>query len=548
MKGIKVVQRLLRGRLNRETNRVLDSYACFVRRPQSELEEKLRQLKPEGEPTILLGATPWQQDLVLTLDRLSAHGLIVGASGSGKSYCALSMLSQMLSASTSNIPSFGTLDAKGELFDKAKSYLHAHLFRLSPEERERVRRRIVVIDFSNDEFITPYNILARKGYLADELMIANRIDTISEQFAGLSALSVRMRMTLKYFFLLMAEFDLPLSCFERLCVDSVLLAALVERSQNLAVRDYFLHRFDGESRSTILSVRQRIDALLISEGVRLSLSASSAPDFTALQDKGFIVLVNTAGRTITRGISELLQGLILSDIKQSVFRRSSSQRFIWFFDEAQNLYKTSANREHMVDLLTMGRSFNSFFVLLTQSLTSAIRDADVLNSVLANVKWIVMLRSTLRDAELIAPAIPATGTCAKPRRNPFEPPAYLSEAEEIRAKLREITRLPDRQAYCWLKAQLPTAVRISPPCVREPHEIAGCRSEQFEEFVRSQPLGQGIAKNEIAREMDQLQTRLRELTSPAIQLVSADGRKDGNRTKAKTLIKALEDEYAKKNQ
>ena len=185
-------------------------------------------------------------------------------------------------------------------------------------------------------------------------MVAGRTDTISEQFSGLSEMSVRMKMILKYFFLLLAEFDLPLSFFERLCIDPLLLNALVERSHNPQLKDYFLSRFDDESKSTLLALRQRIDALLISEGVRLSLSAPSAPDFAALQDQDSIILINTAGHNITRGISELLQGLILSDIKQSVFRRTNQkQKFIWFFDEAQNLYKTSANREHMVDLLTM---------------------------------------------------------------------------------------------------------------------------------------------------------------------------------------------------
>src|SRR5205807_1603466 len=155
--------------------------------------------------------------------------------------------------------------------------------------------------------------------------------------------------------------------FERLCLDPVLLNGLAEKSENAQVRDYFQHRFADESQSTFLALRQRIDSLLVSEGVRLSLSASSAPDFAVMQDKGYIFLINTAGRNITRGISELLQGIVLSDIKQSVLRRTNcDQKVLIFMDEAQSLFKPSAkaNKEHMVDLLTMSRSFGSFVVLI----------------------------------------------------------------------------------------------------------------------------------------------------------------------------------------
>src|SRR5205823_4226288 len=145
-------------------------------------------------------------------------------------------------------------------------------------------------------------------------------------------------------------------------------------SVSLPVKDYFLYRFDDESKATLLALRQRLESLFISESVRLSLSAPTAPDFTVLQDTGAIILINTAGRNISRGVSQLLQNLLLSDLKQSVFRRSNArQRMLWFLDEAQEIYKSRVNKEHMVDLLTMARSFGSFFALITQSLTSAVR-------------------------------------------------------------------------------------------------------------------------------------------------------------------------------
>ena len=549
MRGIRIVQRLFNRKLKRETKRVLNDLMSAPQRHQDEISRQLTSLSNGKKAAVELGRTLWEQEVKLPVNKIASHGLVLGASGAGKSYLALSLILQLLELDSSpDILSFAILDAKGELFEKALDYLYAHLYRLKPATRESLKKRIVIIDFSDAEFITPYNILARREYLADELLVANRIDTISNQFAGLSEVSVRMKTILKYLLLLMAEFDLPLPFFERLCSDPVLLNALVERSINLQVKDYFLNRFDDESKVTLLALRQRIDALLISEGVRLSLSASTAPDFAALQDSGAILLINTAGRNITRGISELLQGLLISDVKQSIFRRSNpNQQFLWLLDEAQNLYKSAVNREHMSDIFTMSRSFGSFFVLLTQSLTSAIRDADILNSVLANVRWIVMLRSTLRDAELIAPGIAVTGALHKPKHNPFEVAKFMTESEELKARLKEITKFPDRLAYCWLKAWVGTAVKTTTPHVPLPHELAGCSKEKFAAFVQTEKLGQGITKEEITSQLREHEQRLKALFKRRGNIASTSNEQTRLGKKGKqSLIKALEEEYSKK--
>jgi hypothetical protein len=551
MRGIKLVHRLFKKKLERETKCALDDLSSRAARHQEAVSHRLAALDNGRSPRVQLGKTEWGQRITVPVDLLAQHGAILGSSGAGKSYIAISLISQILSNSSGgNRLAFGVLDAKGELFERVVAYLYAHLYRLRPPDRARFLHKIVLIDFSSSAAITSYNLLAPKVGTSNELVVANRIESISDQFSGLSEVTARMKTVMKYLFLLMAEFRLPLSFCERLCGDPYVLNRLAERSKDGQVKDYFAQRFRSESAATILAVRQRLDSLFISEGVRLSLSASTAPDFAALQDEGQIVLINTAGRNITRGISELLQGLILSDIKQSVFQRiAPDSPFLWFFDEAQNLYRTAANREHMVELLTMARSFGSYFVLLTQSLTSAVRDQDILNSILTNVRWLILLRSTLRDSGLISTAIPLTGRMTKARNNPFEPPRLLSDSEELKSRLNEITRFPDRTAYCWLKAHLPSAVRMTTPQVPPPHEVAGCSRSAFEDFLKSERMGGGVSRAEILREIEQHESRLRELLydehSPATHPSSM--MRPAGKQKAKPLVKRLEEEYAKKN-
>src|SRR5439155_11476990 len=127
-------------------------------------------------------------------------------------------------------------------------------------------------------------------------------------------------------------------------------------------------------------LRARMEALFASEGVRLALLGSTAPDFKRLQNEGKIVLVNCAGPTITRGVRLLLQGLVLSDIRQSIFARPNEPpvTYLWLADEAQNFFLTRQQQESMVDILIMPRSFGSFFYFLCQNVSTAVLDARIL--------------------------------------------------------------------------------------------------------------------------------------------------------------------------
>jgi hypothetical protein len=194
----------------------------------------------------------------------------------------------------------------------------------------------------------------------------------------------------------------------------------------------------------------------------------------------------------------------------------------------------------------MARSFGSFFALITQSLTSAVRDADVLNSILTNVRWLVMLRSTLRDGELIAPAMRLTGRMAKPEYNPFEPPKPMTESEELRARLKQITRFPDREAYCWLKAVADQAVRMRTPLVPRPHELAGCSQKAFEDFMKSEWVGQSVTKDEIKKIVSERQQHLRRLVQPAAGQGTARIVQEAQKSGKDILVKALEETYGKK--
>ncbi|MCI0558611.1 MAG: hypothetical protein MN733_08955, partial [Nitrososphaera sp.] len=340
-------------------------------------------------------------------------------------------------------------DPKRDLGPKALDYISARAYRLNEKQRERLREKVWIMDVTQSDHVTPYNILACQ-HMSAELLVNNRIEMICKMYGrGSSAVTTRMKSILKHVLLLMVEFKLPITLFERLCMNTSLIQGLAAKSKSERLRHYFAARFPKEPKGTVLGLCQRIDSLCnISEGVRLSLSASSAPDFQKLQDDGYLVVMNVSGPGVSRRTSDFLMQILVSDIQQSVFRRQQPDRkYIWCLDESQLLMRDAASLENLIDLVTMSRSFSSYFVLLSQALTSAVGDVNHLNAILQNLGWCLLFRSTVREAKIISPAIPLTGMMLSKKRFLYDEQKFLTKDQELNARLEEITHFENRMAY-----------------------------------------------------------------------------------------------------
>src|SRR5260370_25440165 len=107
---------------------------------------------------VCLGKTLWGEPVIVPLiDLIKACGLTTGGMGAGKTMFAMLPIAEMIRL----LPglkgmSFGVLDAKAQLFERALYLLGARLAQLRRAEREALARRIVVIDFSSREAVSPY--------------------------------------------------------------------------------------------------------------------------------------------------------------------------------------------------------------------------------------------------------------------------------------------------------------------------------------------------------------------------------------------------------
>jgi hypothetical protein len=502
MKTLWLAEKLSGQRLGRATTEYLRELAQRPARvSQSNIARVLSTLRAQPGPKVNVGTTTWGEDVYVPLiDLVKACGLTTGGMGAGKTMFALLPIAAIIERLPgSRSMAFGVLDAKGELFERALYLLALRAEELRGEERREFLERIVVVDFANRTSISPYNILARWRHTERDYFVTSRLETLRELLPSGEKLSIRGADVLKNILTLLSEFDLPVTHLDRVLTSSEFRDRLLAQSRNDELKFYFTRHFPSEGKQTVGALRARMDSLFASEGVRLALSGSTAPDFLRLQNEGKIILINCAGPTITRGVRLLLQGLVLSDIRQSIFARPNNPpvTYLWCADEAQNFFLTKQQQENMADILTMARSFGSFFYFLCQNLSTSVPDARMLELLHTNIRWSLTLRSTPSDAAFLRAALPVTGRLRRPDANPFREATIYKPEEERALLLSGIANLPDREGYLWLKTRSAEAVRIRIPRIDLPE------AEEFRRLIRelrdAPELGARLARDEYER-------------------------------------------------
>ena len=501
--GLSLLQKLFAHRLVRGARQNLVAMTNDQRqRYRKHASDLLHRLAEEPPPHVFLGETDWGQAVSIPLALfVSSWSMITGGTGAGKSMLAAGIIEALLAAPEEEL-SFGLLDPKPELFARALYLIHRLLQTLPPLLAERLRERLVIIDFASSDPITPFNLTAPWSGTDLDFFASARTEALTELFPGADAISLRGGSILKHVIKLLAEQQVPFGFFDQVLSSETFRARLVAGSNDEELRYYFQNHFPSESRATVAALRARLQATLFnSTSLKLALSGATAPDFRELMDSGAIILVNTAGPNISRATARTLQSVVVSDIRSAVFGREGRNDMLWIFEEAQNFFKTKQLRENFIDLVTMSRSFAVHGLLITQNMSTAVQDSEILEVLWTNIRLATVMRGTPKDAGFIQPALPITARRAKPRINPYAAIEFYSLAEERNLLLQEISSLKDRQAWLWLKSLTSEAFRMRTRTVDIP---SGLRLKDAIEPLRSDAaIGRRISRNayvdEIAR-------------------------------------------------
>lgn len=513
-KTLHIVNSLFGRRIARQTHQHLASLASKqAKANQSRASSLLQELAAQDGSKVDLGRAESGQTVSLPLEHLArAHSLITGGTGSGKSMAALILIQALIEASSSAAPNskpsslgFGVLDAKGELFERSLYLLSKHLQKLPTQAAEALRQQIAIVDLSSRDPINSYNIA--KPWADDDLdfFTYNRLETLNELLPSGEGLSVRGSGVVKYILKLLAACRVPFGQIDLVLSDEVFRAQLLKEAKDSELDDYFAQHFARESKATIGAVRSRIVSTLLStESLKLALSGHTLPDLRAAQDDGKIILIKCGGANIPRLAARTLQSLFLSDIRQAIFARQKPQNtFLWFCDEAQEFFRTQQLRDNMAEILAKSRSFGSFLCLITQNLSTAVRDVEMKDILHTNFRWSLSLRGTANDCQFLLPALPATGRSQKPRSNPYAPAEFYSPKEERAAMLEAIAHLPDREGYLWLKAWTGEAIKLKTATLDIPTSSAFTKTV---ELLRADPgVGNRIARTDYLKALAQAQ-------------------------------------------
>lgn len=472
-----VLDHFLGRRIQADTDRYLEELALAPtlasRRNASAL---FQRFNAEPGPKVTLGETLWGEPVKVPLKEIvRSFGQIGGGMGTGKT-CVAGIIAEALIDLAASSPTigFGCIDAKRELYLTMLFLLAKKmkmLERSDPPAAERLRRRIFICDFSCTDPLTSYNLLAPWPGADPEFFAAERADLLLDMLEGGDDLSLSGKTLLQKLSLLLSEFKLPIGYLNQVLDNEGLRRRLVARCQNQDVAAYFNQRFRDIPKPTISALQRRIQALLASEGVRLALNGPSVPDFRRLQDESAIVFINCFGKNISRSVRRLLHNLGGSDVTHSIFPRQKKEKpFLWILDESQNFFATPSLRQDMHEVLTMGRSFGSYFLFLTQNVSTAVQDPRMLAILHTNIRWALALRSDPSDCAFMKPALPVTGRRVRPEMDPFAEKSFYSLAEERSLALDEVAHLPDRTAWVWFKAHSAEAVKINTQELTIPHD------------------------------------------------------------------------------
>jgi hypothetical protein len=259
-----------------------------VLRSQNAATLLLRQLRRQPPPHVRLGDTTWGEPVIVPLTELvKACGLITGGMGAGKTMAALLPIRAIIQRLPSlSAVSCGAIDPKGELFDRMLYLLAARIQELHGREQQELLERLVIIDFSNRNAISSYNILHCPPDADADFFISSRLETLRELLAASERPSVPATSVLRNAIALLVESGRPAPDLGRLLADGDFRQQLAARSRNPEVRHYFQRLFTEVPKQTIGALRSRFDALFASDSVRLALSGSTRTGFSPAAERG----------------------------------------------------------------------------------------------------------------------------------------------------------------------------------------------------------------------------------------------------------------------
>jgi hypothetical protein len=315
---------------------------------------------------------------------------------------------------------------------------------------EALRQHLRVIRPFDREFLPMLRITRPEPGVSREIQahaIASSLeDALGEELGG------RMIRTFLKLTSLAIELDRPLTDVLRWLEEPRALALDARRSQNPGIRRYAA-AFAQENRTSIDALLARLDTFLFLRETQLCLGAPECLSFHDCLDRGVTILDLGDPPAGAERAARFWAGVLVGRLTRAILSREVAQRSpqAWVvFEEFQEALGRSQT-EQFGRLLALARYKRVGLCFVNQQVGQiAAREPALVKLLRTNTGLEAAFRCNFEDAKGLAHALPVP----RDARSPAEARQRLTE---------EMTRLPDRTFYLWLKKKPFRAQRVRSP-------------------------------------------------------------------------------------
>ena len=411
----------------------------------ADIETALRSLG--GRSPIPIGTLESGKNLSVDSSILLSSGLVIGATGAGKTRFLVGLLLRLLERHWNVSNSNGGIeielvDPKYETYDLLRLALAALWLKMPEREKEKFAARIRVIDWHCD-WITPSAPFERIGSdVSDAFLARLRADVAAQA----SPQSFTDAMRHAYFMLarLLIEKQFPMNYrfTSKVFRNEAFRKQIASGVPDSDVRAYFLELDKNLPKQTSEALLRRIQEDLSFPEIRFSEGIPPA-DLRKLlpRQDPWLVLGNYGSRMSlppSKAVERANNRIV--DLLLRAPRRNAARPGLLILEEAPTLLSRSSD---LVEPLTTAtrtlRSVGMGIVHVAQDFSNAL-PPDLVRTLVLNVRWMAMFRAR-EDADLIYPHVISPDASGKP----------LPEAERRRAFAKTMESLASRRFYFHAK-------------------------------------------------------------------------------------------------
>jgi len=415
------------------------SAAAPARAAEAVIDAALNNLN--GPSAIPIGTTDSGRALSVDHSTLVSSGLVVGATGAGKSRLLVGLILQLLERLASGVE-IELVDPKFETYDLLRLALAALWLKTSPWKRDELASRIRVIDWARD-WITPSAPFERvSADVSDAYLARLRADVVVQANARDYTDAMRHGFFMLGRLLIEKQFPMNLRFVTKLFRDESFRRRISSGIADSDVREYFRDLDRNLPKQTSEGLLRRIQEDFSFPEIRYSEGIPPAALWKLVPTGAPAIVLGNYNSRMSLPQSKAIERANhrIVDVLLKAPRRSQHRPGLLLLEESPVLLSRSSE---LIDPLTTAartlRSVGMGIVHLAQDFSNAL-PADLVRTLVLNSRWTAMFR-VREDAELIYPHVLWLD----------EPQKAMPESVKRKVFAKTMEGLPQRRFYFHAK-------------------------------------------------------------------------------------------------